>query len=170
MKKFLKAASFFLLFAIFSMTAWAEGETWAQLNTRVADLFQKGQYVEAIPVAEEALKSAEATFGSDSAETALSLNNLGLIYKTQKRYSDAEPLYERALLISEKLVGPEHPDLTVTINNLAFLYYAEGKYAKGDDLCARAIAILEKAYGPDHPNVAVAQEKYASLKRQVGKT
>ena len=43
-------------------------------------------------------------------DTAISLNNLALLYKEQGKYDDAEPLYKRALAVREEVLGSVHPD------------------------------------------------------------
>jgi len=39
----------------------------------------------------------------------MTLNNLAVLYKSQKQYAKAEPLYRRALSIFEQALGPKHP-------------------------------------------------------------
>ena len=42
-------------------------------------------------------RSRRRVLGADHLDTATSLNNLALLYKTQGRYEDAAPLYDEAL-------------------------------------------------------------------------
>ena len=139
--------------------------SWSDLNRQVIEMYQKKYYSKAIPVAQKALDLAESTYGSDSPETVLALNNLAMLYKKTKRYKAAEPLYKRALTISERLAGPNHPDLAVPLNNLAMYYQARKNYAKAYEFSLRAISILEKAYGPKHPYVIQAHERFEAMKR-----
>jgi tetratricopeptide (TPR) repeat protein len=48
--------------------------------------------------------------GAEHPDTATTLNNLALLFKSQGDYDGARPLYERALAIYEKVLGAEHPD------------------------------------------------------------
>ena len=155
-----------LVFSLGLLGGLAYADEWSDLNKQVTDLYEKGAYEEALPLAEKSLSLAEQTYGSGNPETALALNNLAMLYKKQGRYADAKPLYERALKISETLVGPDHPDVTVALNNLALLYAAEGDYPTAENMSLRALNILTKAYGKDDTTVVQAYQRYDDLKRQ----
>ena len=45
----------------------------------------------------------EKALGPDHPDVAVSLNNLGELYRAQGRYAQAEPLYKRSLAIWEKV-------------------------------------------------------------------
>jgi len=141
----------------------AQQARWEELNARVMDLYGQGKYAEATSVAQEALRVAEATFGPEHPDVAVSLNNVALLYHTQGRYAEAEPLYQRALRITEKALGPEHPDVALSLNNLAELYRDQGKYAEAEPLCQRALRIRENALGPERANVGTALDNLAGL-------
>lgn len=163
-----KQVSVMIVFASLfsSICAIAAEKSWESLNNEVIEMYQKKYYTKAIPVAQKALDVAESTYGSDSSQTVLALNNLAMLYKKTKKTSAAEKLYLRELAISEKLVGPDHPDLCVPLNNLAMFYDAEKHYKKADEYSMRAIKILEAAYGPTHPQVQEAKQKYSQMKSQ----
>lgn len=59
----------------------------------------------------------EKTLGPEHPDTALTLNNLAMLYSNQGKYEEAVPLYQRALAISEKALGPEHPNTIVIRKN-----------------------------------------------------
>lgn len=155
---------FAFLFSGFA--AMAAEKSWDELNKEIIEMYQKKYYTKAIPVAQKALDVAESTYGSDSSQTVLALNNLAMLYKKTGKYSAAEKLYLRELAISEKLVGLDHPDLCVPLNNLAMLYDIQKHYKKADEYSARAIKILEAAYGPTHAQVQEAKQKYNQMKSQ----
>jgi len=136
---------------------------WAALNREVADLYQKGDYDHAVIAAKQALDLAERSFGPDHVDVALSLNNLALMYKTQKRFAAAEPLYKRSLLIREKALGPAHRSVAESLHNLAALYKAQGEFAAAEPLYKRSLAIWEKTLGPEHPSMATSINNLASL-------
>ena len=70
----------------------------------------------------------EAVLGGEHPDTAVSLNNLAGLYKSQGRYEEAEPLYQRALAIREAVLGGEHLGTAASLNNLAVVYLAQGRY------------------------------------------
>lgn len=153
----------------FSLTTYAQEILWETLMYRVDTLSQQGRYSNAIRVAEEALKVAENTFGSNHRKVAESLNYLAGLYYHHGKYDQAEPLFRRALEIWEKALGPDHPNVATSLNNLAGLYSAQGKYDHAEPLHKRALEIREKALGPDHPDVATTLENMADLYRKIGK-
>jgi tetratricopeptide (TPR) repeat protein len=105
-----------------------------QLNQQVIELYRAGRYSEAIPLAEQVLAIREQALGPDHPDTAISLNNLALLYASQGRYGSAEPLYQRALAIREQALGPDHADTATSLNNLAALYRSQGRYAEAEHL------------------------------------
>jgi tetratricopeptide (TPR) repeat protein len=80
----------------FTVSTYAQEALWKELIGKAGMLYQQGQYSEAAKVAEEALSVAEKTFGPDHPAVAVSLNNLGELYRAQGRYSEAEPLFKRS--------------------------------------------------------------------------
>src|SRR6266849_42032 len=123
----------------------------------------------AVPVAEEAIRVAEATFGKDHPKLATAVNNLAVLYDSQGEYVKAEPLYKQALEIRQKALGENDPAVATTLNDLAVLYKTEGKYADAEPLLRRALAIWEKTLGPDHPDLATSLNNLAVLYDTQGK-
>jgi CHAT domain-containing protein/Tfp pilus assembly protein PilF len=164
-----KIAGLLLLASSCVVPLAAQEERWNQLNVQVVQFFQQGKYTEAIPLAQESVQVAEATFGPEHPNVARSLNNLAALYDDQGRYADAEPLYKHALAIREKALGPDHPRVATSLNNLAELYREQGRYAEAEPLFKRALAIREKAFGPDHPDVATSLNDLAALRDDQGR-
>jgi CHAT domain-containing protein/Tfp pilus assembly protein PilF len=135
----------------------------AALNQQVTQLYNRGRYSEAIPLAQRALAIGEKALGPDHPDVAASLNNLAEFYRIQGRYAEAEPLFKRALTIKEKAFGPDHPDVALSLNSLAELYRAQGRFAEAEPLYQRSLTIFEKSLGPDHPHVAVLLNNLATL-------
>ena len=163
------AAAVFLLAAALEFPLSAQEDRWKELNAQVMQLYQRGKYTEAVPIAQEAVQVAEAAFGSDHPNVATSLNFLANLYHLQGKYTQAQPLYQRALGIDEKALGPEHPYVATSLYNMAALYKAQGKYAEAEPLYLRSLAIREKALGPNHPDVASSLNNLAALYYSQGK-
>ncbi|MUG97659.1 CHAT domain-containing protein [Scytonema sp. UIC 10036] len=139
-----------------------------RLNQQADELYNKGKYDAAIPLAERALAMREKVLGKEHPDVATSINNLALLYREQGNYQQAEPLYKRSLAIFEKALGQEHPLVASSINNLALLYLAQGNYQQAEPLSKRSLAIFEKALGQEHPSVATSINNLANLYRQQG--
>jgi tetratricopeptide (TPR) repeat protein len=140
----------------------------SSLRQKIEELDRAGKYREAIPFAQDALKFAESTMGSEVPETGAACSQLGDLYRENGEYAKAKPLFQRALKIDEKALGPEHPYTGTIVNNLAVLYYSMGDYAKAEPLYQRALKICEKALGPDHPETAMKINNLAVLYYDMG--
>ena len=79
------------------------------LNTKVMELYNAEQYLEAIPLAQRALSIRERALGPDHRDLASSLANLATLYTTQKRFVEAEALYKRSVAIRERNFGFRGP-------------------------------------------------------------
>ena len=67
-------------------------------------------------------------------DTLISINNLGLLYVSQKRYSEAEPLYREALEGMKLELGERHRDTLISTNNLGLLYIENKNFLTGAEL------------------------------------
>lgn len=77
----------------------------AQLNQQVVQLYQQGQYTQAIALATQSLKLARTNFGEDHPDTATCLNNLAGLYTAMTRPVEALDLMQRAATIRDGLTG-----------------------------------------------------------------
>jgi len=82
-------------------------------------------------------------------DIALTLNNLGVLYKTQGRFEDAREAYQEALEIREKLTQQSQEieykaDLANTLDSLSTLLSAEGKFIEAESTYMTALAILRE--------------------------
>ena len=156
-------------------SVWVEQEHLATteaerlLNQVGSYLLDRGRYVEAEPLLQQAVAICEQRLGLDHPGTAENLNNLAVLYQNQGKYEEAESLYKRALAIREQQLGPEHPDTARGLNNLAALYYNQGKYAEAESLYKRALAIRERQLRPEHPDTAESLNNLAGLYVTQGK-
>ena len=126
-------------------------------------LEERAQYNQAEPLFQRALAICEKQLGPEHYQTAMSLDNLAIVYKEQGKYAQAEPLYQRALTIFERQLGPEHYQTATCLDNLAMLYRAQGKYVQAEPLFQRALAIYEKQLGPEHYETATCLDNLAGL-------
>ena len=86
---------------------------------------QQGKYAEAISCYERALKIFEREFGVDHVNSASTLHNIGLLYKSMADWVSAKSYFERASSLHRQCRGPEHEftigserELTFAINVL----------------------------------------------------
>jgi tetratricopeptide (TPR) repeat protein len=139
----------------------------AHRRTGVAALMS-GHYVEAEKLLSSAVKEAEK-FGPKDDRLAMSLNDLGSVYRRQRKYAEAESLYKRALVIWQRNFGPNNYAVATALTNLASLYDEEGKYAEAQPLYERALPIAEKFLGADRRFVEVHLLPMAQSYKKQGK-
>jgi CHAT domain-containing protein len=96
-------------------------------------------------------------------DTAMSLNNLALLYRVQGKYGEAELLHARALKIREEKLGTEHPDTAMSLNNLAKVYQEQQKYQEAEKLYLRGLNIYEHLLGSNHPSLAKTLDNLAQV-------
>jgi tetratricopeptide (TPR) repeat protein len=94
-------------------------------------VIEAGRYSSAAQWWRETLEAVEAALGPEHPDTAASLNELGLLLKTQGDLVAARPLYERALAIREKALGPEHSDTATSLNKPRLLASGPGRSCGG---------------------------------------
>jgi tetratricopeptide (TPR) repeat protein len=123
----------------------------AQLLNRAGwYLRERGQYVEAEPLLQQALTIYEQIQGPKHLDAANALSHLAALYHAQGKYTQAEPLFQRALAIHEQALGPENLDLAASLNNLAALYNDWSKHTQAEPLLQRALTIREQILGSEH--------------------
>ena len=139
---------------------------WLELSDLALRLYRQGRVTEATRTAEEALRLAERAFGPGDLMVATSLNNLGLLYKSQPKYQEAaEQMYTRAIEVWETALGFEHPRVAQSMNNLAELYVEQERLTEAEALHKKVLARRESTLGPDHPDVAQSLNNLAELYR-----
>jgi len=103
----------------------------------------------------EALHLRQSVFGSESEESAASLNDLGLVYG-QTDAEKALTYYEQALAIYENLHQNDHPKIAVAKTNIGLMYLKTQLYGDAINNFESAQAIWHKIYPNGHPNEALA--------------
>jgi len=87
------------------------GEAWPATpdesnQARALQLCREGNYLEALDLATQDLRSAELRFGPSAPEVVGEVTALAQVYRWQGRLQDAETYYQRALAILEEAHGP----------------------------------------------------------------
>lgn len=132
------------------------------------DFVQQGKYLEAVKAAQEALKTAEARYGSSHPNVERCLRWLVSLYSTQGDYKELGPLYKRILSIKEERLRSDDPALVSPLFDLADLYYLQGNYTEAIPLYQRVIAIRGGVLGPNHADVMISHEALSALYTELG--
>ena len=145
------------------------GMEWVVLVQECKKLHQQDRLDEALAKARQALTVAEKAVGSEHADVATSLHNLGSLLCSAGTYDESEQVLKRALAMREKLSPRENPDIAASVNSLAYLYLCAGRLKEAEPLFLRAIAMRERVLKRNHPNLASSCESYAELLRKTGR-
>ncbi|XP_072139867.1 nephrocystin-3 isoform X3 [Mobula birostris] len=116
-----------------------------------------------------ALQLEELSLGAKSADTARTLNELGVLYYLQNNLETAEVFFKRSLEMRERTLGCDHPDCAQSLNNLAALYNEKEDHEKAEELYEKALEIRCRVLAPDHPSVAYTVKHLAALYKKRGK-
>ena len=132
---------------------------------------REGKYSEAESYYKQSIEANEKALGPTHPVLAVSLSNLGLLYRDQEQFDIklAEPLLTRALSIREKRLGPEHPDTAKTISDLSLLYFYEKQFKTAEQYAERALPIQERAFGREGLEVAITLNRLGLAQRDLGK-
>lgn len=138
------------------------------LNQIVSQLYQRGQYAQALDLALQVRERANQELGEGHPQYAMALNNLGLLYHATGNFTAAEPLLQQALEIRRKSLGEHDPYFAQSLNNLAELYRQRGNYTTAEPLYKQALAIRRMNWGENHPGVATIINNLGLLYQAVG--
>jgi len=119
-------------------------------NTISVLLSKKGDYAQALPLAENALKINQQQHGEEHPVTLTCLNNLAWLYQQSGDHLKAQPLFERVLELRERLLGKNHPETIICLRNLAFLLYKSKNYIKAQSCYEKILKFYEMKYGKDN--------------------
>lgn len=112
----------------------------------VQQLYQQGQYSEALQVSLGMRDWLERELGEDHPVYASCLNNIALMYKMTNELEDAVHYYAMALDKYKRTVGTAHRSYAATLNNLGLVFLLQAQQAEasgGKKL--HAMASLESA-------------------------
>ncbi len=143
-------------------------EAIARLNDQVVQLYQQGQYNEALEHALEALDLVRQHLDEEDPTFFTTLFNLASLYYAVGNYELAEPLFQQVLALQRQLLGEQHPDVTTTMNNLASLYYMSGDYEQAESLYQQVLKIRRTTLGEQHPDVATSLNNLAAVYYSIG--
>ena len=130
-----------------------------RLNHLGCVLAKEGDYAQAGPLFDEALKRFEKLAGTESADAARVINNLALVRDDLGNYAGAAELYRRALAIERRRYGAPHP---LTVANYALLLSDLGDYGAAEALLRPQVA-TERRDGDDEKALAAGLQYLGTI-------
>jgi CHAT domain-containing protein/tetratricopeptide (TPR) repeat protein len=125
-----------------SVAPATQEQTWAALDARVAELYEKGDLPRAIEAADIALRRAQSP-----REIGRSLDRLGFLYYTSGKLPEGEQFLRRSLDTRESAFGVDSLDYAETANDLAMLLRDLRRMDDATTLAERAVATRERLLG-----------------------
>jgi tetratricopeptide (TPR) repeat protein len=113
-----------------------------------------GQYQDSLVCLERSLRLCEREFGVNHINSANTIHNFGIIYRSQGKFTEALLWYERALTIFDREFGVNHINSAGTINNLGNIYQSQEKFTEAILWYERALTIYDREFGVNHINSA----------------
>lgn len=125
----------------------------AKLSFSAVQLYNKGNYEQALPLAKRALQLREKALGPEDPLVRGALFNLAEIYLALRKYDEARGFFERVVKSYEATSGE---DLRVAnvLDRIAFIQYQRGDFDKSEDSYQRALQIRETVEGAETASVA----------------
>jgi tetratricopeptide (TPR) repeat protein len=131
-------------------------------------LRERGQYRQARPIAERALRVTEAAVGSTHSEVAWRCDELGRVLRELGDLEGARAQSKRALAIGEAALGPDHPDVAVWHGDLGLVLRALGDLGGARAQYERALVIGEATLDASHPEMAARRNNLGLVLRDLG--
>ncbi|MCA9794161.1 MAG: tetratricopeptide repeat protein, partial [Candidatus Eremiobacteraeota bacterium] len=137
-----------LLFCLLTLPVWAQTD-WRVLSKQVATLRQDGLYREALEVATQAVKAAEAS--GDIMAVGVTTNNQALLQMDLGDDFGAEQGFRKALkiYIEAPRLGPDHQYTANVRKNLALCLNHRALYPEAEQAFRKAFEVYE-GLDPDH--------------------
>ncbi len=125
-------------------------------------------YDEAEIIIQRVLCFQEAVLGSENQAVALSLSDLGAVYRYQAKYADAEDVLSRAYELSKRNVGEVHDDSATPLAILGTTFLEQEKNDQAEECFRKALKIFEKVHGEDHSSTLMALNNLGLVSRNRG--
>jgi tetratricopeptide (TPR) repeat protein len=110
----------------------------------------------------------EKQLGPDHPDVAVTLINLGVFYKTEKRYNQAEELLRRAVDINVKALPAGHSYVEYGLFLLAGVLMDEGRFTEAETLFKQALDMRATRPHRVEAEDAVMLEQYGNALRLNG--
>lgn len=127
----------------------------AELCEVIGNLYRDvGNYRRAEEMLATAVAIRRKVSGPETAETAASLNDLGLAYMVENKLPEAEQAHGEAYRIRQKIFGPTNAQTAASLNDLSSVYRQEGKLTEAEAMARTALAVRQKLSIGDSLDVA----------------
>ncbi|GAB6038811.1 hypothetical protein JCM15519_33700 [Fundidesulfovibrio butyratiphilus] len=130
-------------------------------------LRELGEYPKAKQCLDRALSILQKA-GSDSVDTAKTLDQVGLLYSCMGEYEKAKSIHERTLSIRKEYLGPNSPWTAYSMRLLGDVLLDIGDITVARPMLEECLSLYKKRYGEKDLHVAVVMEVISKGYKQVG--
>ena len=110
----------------------------------------------------------EEMFGVGHVNTAMTINELGIVYSHLGRFDKSVEYFERCRQITEKNLGLHHRDTAFAYDNLGLAYKSLSNYHDAIRNFRQALSIKSKAFDQEHTSVAETNAQLADMYSKLG--
>ena len=134
-----------------------------QLHKKIATLYMRGKFREALPLAKQALQIRQSVPSPHRADVAHSSSMLAALYNALGDYQSSLKYYDLALSVAEEVFVQPHPFMADLLNDIGLLHEVMGDNYRARLTCERSLAIREQWLSKHHPDQAGALYDMAVL-------
>jgi tetratricopeptide (TPR) repeat protein len=143
----------------------------AEIFTVIGRVYQRlDEFDKAQPLLEKAVALGRGAASGDSARTAQSLNDLGVLIASRGDPKGAQPVLEDALAMRRRVLGNEHGDVAVTLVELARVFEDQNADDRAEPLLRESLAVRRKVLGEDASGTATSMSDLGLLLLRRGET
>ncbi len=150
----------------YSREKWSENDR--IIFNKGMSAYKKGNYQASLEFFLESATIRKKTLGKEHTDTAISYNNIALLYNKMGDYPKALSYHHKALVIKEKVVGKEHLGTATSYNGIGSLYDTLGDYIKALIYYKKSLSIREKILGKEHTSTATSYSNIGELYHDIG--
>ncbi len=139
----------FILFSLLYILSFLPvlSQSWKEMDMQVQELYNKGEYEKAIPIAEEEIEAVKKEVGEVHPEYDSTLKNLGDLYLASNQYEKAEAYYVKVREFRRRLLGECNLTFAESLITLGELYYYMGQYESAEPVFTQAKNIYREISG-----------------------
>jgi tetratricopeptide (TPR) repeat protein len=116
--------------------------------------FRANDERQALILLERALTLRREIYGAVHPLVALSVHDVGEIYRMTNRWDESAAMFDEALRVLEASVGADHAYAAPVLYHYGELRQMQGRHQEALELYQRTIRVMEGTFGPNHSRLA----------------
>jgi tetratricopeptide (TPR) repeat protein len=138
------------------------------LSQAAAYLWSRGQYRQALPLAEQALAGLRQLLGEDHPDTLQSMHDLANICQELGALQRAHELFQQTLAARRRVLGEDHPATLASMNSLALTRRDLGDLEGAKHLFEETLVARRRVLGENHPDTLWSMNSLAVTRHKLG--